>query len=183
MQGFVVSFNTERGFGFIRTNESPQDLFVHIKNVQNREYLTVGQNVTFDVEETEKGPAAINVVPGKKRISPYYLYAVPAIFIALSISVYLFIKGIHPLISYLIAVNLTTFLFYGIDKGLSKTSLLRTPERVLHGLAFAGGSPAALAAQKIFHHKTIKKSFQITYWLIVIVQLIAAILAVLLNSE
>jgi uncharacterized membrane protein YsdA (DUF1294 family) len=46
----------------------------------------------------------------------------------------------------------------------------RAPEMVLHTLALLGGSPTALISQKLFRHKTSKKSFIIIYWLIVLMQ-------------
>lgn len=77
----------------------------------------------------------------------------------------------HPFAAYLVAVNLVTFLFYGYDKLIAGTSLLRIPEAILHALAVAGGSPAGLVAQRVFRHKTVKGSFQLVYWLIVVLQL------------
>lgn len=61
--GVVKWFDTERGFGFISANEG-EDVFVHhaqIKEEGPRKDLHEGQDVTFDIIEGEKGPAAINV--------------------------------------------------------------------------------------------------------------------------
>ena len=41
----------------------------------------------------------------------------------------------------------------------------------LHGLEAAGGWPGALVAQRVFRHKTRKRSFQIIFWLIVLAHL------------
>ena len=81
-------------------------------------------------------------------------------------------QKMNAVISYIIAVNIVTFLFYGIDKWSATKDWNRTPEIVLHGLALAGGSPAAFLSQKLFSHKDSKTSFQISYWLIVIIQII-----------
>jgi uncharacterized membrane protein YsdA (DUF1294 family) len=79
--------------------------------------------------------------------------------------------------AWLIGVNLVAFGYYGYDKGRARESASRVPEVVLHGLAFAGGSLGAYAGMKTFRHKTIKGSFQIVFWFIVVLQigLIAAI--------
>ena len=70
------------------------------------------------------------------------------------------------------AANLTAFAFYSLDKYLArKVIILRIPETVLHTLAGIGGSPAALLAMLIFRHKTIKPSFRVLFWSIVVVQL------------
>ena len=86
------------------------------------------------------------------------------------------IYGINVLIAYLISVNFVTFVVYGFDKSVSmspesRSFKLRVPEIVMQSLSLAGGSPAALAGQKLFRHKTIKSSFQFIYWSIVILQI------------
>ncbi|KPZ15695.1 putative family protein [Pseudomonas syringae pv. viburni] len=45
----------------------------------------------------------------------------------------------------------------------------RTPENVLHTVELLGGWPGALLAQQVFRHKTRKVSFQVVFWLIVLV--------------
>ena len=72
----------------------------------------------------------------------------------------------------LAGVNLATVLLYGYDKAVSGGTKLRVPEKVLHLLAFFGGSPAALLSQAMFRHKTIKPSFRRAFWLIVALQVI-----------
>ncbi len=175
MQGYVTNFNKQKGFGFIRSDEVSKDIFVHISNIQDKESLVAGQQVTFEAEETPKGLAATQVIPGRKRLSPYKLYGFPAIIITIGITIFLIKYGCNALIAYIISINLSTFIFYGYDKIIAGTSLLRVPEWILHGLAISGGSPIALISQKVFHHKTIKESFQIAYWIIVIIQLMILI--------
>lgn len=65
----------------------------------------------------------------------------------------------HLIIYYLIGVNLLTFLAYGIDKYKAAHKRWRIPEASLLLLAFLGGSPAALLAMYLFHHKTLHKKF------------------------
>jgi uncharacterized membrane protein YsdA (DUF1294 family) len=82
---------------------------------------------------------------------------------------------VHPLIAYLLAINLSTFLAYAYDKWASTREGLRLPERSLHLLAAFGGSPAALAAQQLLRHKTRKRPFQVRFWLTVVVQAIVVL--------
>ena len=107
--------------------------------------------------------------------SPYTRFSIIALCGILLLSYYLhgWISGFF--LPYLIATNVVTFLFYGYDKWIAGSSFTRLPEKVLHGLAVLGGSPAALIAQKLFRHKTIKKSFQIVYWLIVVIQIVGLV--------
>jgi len=60
-QGTVKWFNAQKGFGFIATED--KDVFVHITAVQAAgiDTLTEGDAVMFDLETTDKGPAAINI--------------------------------------------------------------------------------------------------------------------------
>jgi uncharacterized membrane protein YsdA (DUF1294 family) len=74
------------------------------------------------------------------------------------------------LAAWLAAVNLVTLGYYGFDKSRSRRSGRRVPEKVLHGLALAGGSPGAYAAMRLFRHKTIKGRFRLVFWAIVVLQ-------------
>lgn len=74
------------------------------------------------------------------------------------------------LAAYLIAINTATFLAYAFDKHAARKHRPRVRERTLHLLALIGGSPGGLIAQQFLRHKTTKRSFQLTYWGIAIVQ-------------
>lgn len=61
--GKVKWFNTEKGYGFITTDEG-KDVFVHYSAIQGEGYKTLdeGQEVEFDVAQSDRGPQASNVV-------------------------------------------------------------------------------------------------------------------------
>ena len=54
---------TDRGFGFIAIEGQPKDLFFHSKDLKGVTFdeLKVGDEVTFEVVEGEKGKSAKNV--------------------------------------------------------------------------------------------------------------------------
>lgn len=81
---------------------------------------------------------------------------------------------LRPFAAWLVAVNLATFCCYAYDKRIAGGTWWRVPEVVLHGLATAGGSPAALFAQWLLRHKTVKPAFQRVFWTIVGAQLALA---------
>ena len=79
-------------------------------------------------------------------------------------------------LAYLGSINLVTLVFYGWDKWRATKQKSRTPEWCLHLLALLGGSPGAWVAQQCFRHKTVKRSFRIVFWLIVVLQAIVIFL-------
>lgn len=171
MHGKIINYNKEKGYGFIHSDRHEENIFVHQSEITNAKELFQGQSVEFEIKKTHKGLAAIAVVAGAKQQSPYVIFGLISAFITMAIFSYLYVhEPIHPILSYLIAINITTFLLYGYDKFISSGKQLRIPEWNLHALALLGGSPAGLMAQKFFRHKTVKESFQLLYWLIVLVQ-------------
>ncbi len=62
MTGTVKWFNSEKGYGFITTEEG-QDIFVHYSSISSEGFKTLneGDKVQFEVTEGDRGPQATNV--------------------------------------------------------------------------------------------------------------------------
>ena len=62
MDGTIKTL-TEKGFGFIAREGESKDLFFHSNELQGVTFdeLKVGDSVSFEVVDGEKGPAATNV--------------------------------------------------------------------------------------------------------------------------
>ena len=75
------------------------------------------------------------------------------------------------ILGYLLAVNITSFLLYGIDKFKAKKNLWRISEATLLTMAAIGGSIGAWAGMRLWHHKTMHKKFKYGIPLISIMQI------------
>ena len=60
--GVVKWFNEKKGYGFIEQEDGP-DVFVHHSGISAEGFrsLTEGDQVSFEIEQGQKGPSAVNV--------------------------------------------------------------------------------------------------------------------------
>ena len=77
---------------------------------------------------------------------------------------------------YLVAINVVTFVMYGIDKWKAKHNKWRIPEATLLGLAVVGGSVGAWLGMIVWHHKTMHKKFKYGIPLILMAQIVIVLL-------
>jgi CspA family cold shock protein len=64
MQGTIKRILDHRGFGFINIEDQEDDIFFHRSQIDGTlvfEDLSEGTSVSFDIEDTVKGPKAINI--------------------------------------------------------------------------------------------------------------------------
>ena len=78
---------------------------------------------------------------------------------------------------YLLVMNLITFFVFGFDKWKAKykekhETARRVPEKTLFLLAALGGSVGALLGMRVWHHKTLHKSFRFGIPAILILQIV-----------
>lgn len=72
---------------------------------------------------------------------------------------------------YLLAINVATFVTYGIDKWKAKKAKWRIREASLLLLAVLGGSVGAWLGMRVWHHKTQHKKFKYGVPALIVVQL------------
>ncbi|MBD3609988.1 MAG: cold-shock protein [Gammaproteobacteria bacterium] len=62
--GTVKWFDATKGFGFIAPEDGSKDVFVHHSAIKAEGYASLdeGQKVSYEIEQSAKGPAAANVV-------------------------------------------------------------------------------------------------------------------------
>ncbi len=183
LQGKIINWNDDKGFGFVEPDGGGVRAFVHIKAFNPRSHRPVnGEMITYKlVSEKNNRHKATNIkfshdnkrgneCSGAKHrnnrskgggniLGPVFT----VIFCAgLFISV---LNGQVPVfVGYTYAViSLITILLYAKDKYSARTNRWRTPEATLHLFSLMGGWPGALFAQKIFRHKISKIKFIITF--------------------
>jgi CspA family cold shock protein len=61
--GTVKWFSDEKGFGFITPDDGAKDLFVHHTGINGEGFRTLreGARVSYEAEDGDKGPKAVNV--------------------------------------------------------------------------------------------------------------------------
>jgi uncharacterized membrane protein YsdA (DUF1294 family) len=74
-----------------------------------------------------------------------------------------------------LAVSVFTFFMYRSDKQSAEAGEWRLPEAMLHFVELMGGWPGAFLAQRMVRHKISKTSYQVGFWVIVLIHQFAAL--------
>ena len=63
LRGKVKWFNKRKGYGFIEREDKEKDVFVHFSSLKDSglKYLNKGEELTFEINKTDKGFLAINL--------------------------------------------------------------------------------------------------------------------------
>jgi uncharacterized membrane protein YsdA (DUF1294 family)/cold shock CspA family protein len=172
--GRLIQWKDEQGFGFITPKGGGDPVFVHVKSFSNRQQRPlrndlVRYTVVFDGKDrahaedvefvVDAGPESVTSAkgPGILALAVFFL-----LFVVNSVR-----EGKLPfavLGLYLMASSLA-FVFYKRDKAMAITHQRKIPENTLHLWSLIGGWPGAALAEKLVHHKSRKRSFQIVYWI------------------
>ena len=78
LNGTVKWFNDAKGYGFIKREGKEKDIFVHFSAVKNSglKYLKEGEQLTFEVEYSDKGLSAVNLQKTVNDVSRSHLKVV-----------------------------------------------------------------------------------------------------------
>lgn len=174
--GTIVSWKSEKGFGFIAPEDGGKEIFVHIKALgSNARQPEPGTKVTYIEASDNQGRLRAERVElvgaGLKFGSPTkaLLMAVAFLF-AVAWTV---VAGLLPVLFlwFYLGSSVLAFAIYGLDKRAAKSGQRRTPESTLHLLSLLGGWPGAMYAQQLFRHKSVKQPFRTVYWITVVINI------------
>jgi uncharacterized membrane protein YsdA (DUF1294 family)/cold shock CspA family protein len=192
-EGTIRSWKEDKGFGFIQPHLGGKDVFIHIRDLTHSNYQPQkGDVICYKMVADKDGKVrAYDAFIKGQEISQLYrkksfkkshpqgrehqlrmwflllIAATPFGFSAFLINQQL---NFFPFFAYFI-MSLVTFIIYARDKTMAHKNKWRTSERTLHLLELLGGWPGALITQRVIRHKNKKVSFQITFWIIVIIHL------------
>ncbi|MCC5609079.1 cold shock and DUF1294 domain-containing protein [Nostoc sp. CHAB 5834] len=194
-KGQLITWKDDKGFGFIRSSDGNQDVFLHITALKETNHRPqVGDVICYQLTVDKDGRvhacnAFIEGIVSKHilGISPSVIEKAtfkPAksslIFEVLLLSLLPALGAIHfalttfnpiPLILYPV-MSFITFAQYADDKSRAKQGRWRISEKRLHLCEFMGGWLGAFIAQRSLRHKSSKVSYQVVFWVIVAIHII-----------
>lgn len=175
--GRITTWKEDKGFGFITPSSGGDPVFVHIKSISNRRRRPVGgEIVTYVLATDGRGRTRAEVVAYSSDHSRLAVWISGVAFslvlaglffgfVALSV----FAGELPPwVLKGYQGASVLAFLTYAFDKSAARSGRWRTPESTLHIIGLLGGWPGALLAQRALRHKSGKLSFQISFWITVV---------------
>lgn len=178
--GRIHDWNDDKGYGFVLPNGGGERAFVHIKAFQRATRRPVdGDLVSYAVARDAKGRVnaaqvrfagqAIEAPARRGRALP-----IPRRLLgmaALAGTAAAALMGLLPVVvalAYWLLSGLSFLLYFSDKSAAGRKGVRRTPENTLHLVDLLGGWPGALLAQHAYRHKTVKASFQATFWITVL---------------
>ena len=188
--GRITDWNDQKGYGFVCPNGGGERAFVHIRAFEKRSRRPLdGELISYEPERDERrrlNALRVRAVTNSAKPLQFQRTWLPrrtlGVLALLAIALAAYAGEIPSTVMLFYgAMSLIAFFAYGLDKSAARTRRWRTQESTLHLFELLGGWPGALIAQGSFHHKTRKLSFQITFWLIIAINI--GVLAWLIHTD
>lgn len=175
LDGTLISWNDDKGFGFIRPANGSRNVFVHIRAfASSNGRPQVGDSLEFRLGPGRNGRIQALDVRGTGLVRPdpprpagrgaVFGFVVITLFVG-AIILSNSLAELHiGVIAVYAAMSAVTFIAYGVDKLRARSGQWRVSEAALLMMGFSGGWPGAIIAQQLFRHKTRKASFRQAFW-------------------
>ncbi len=178
LKGKIIKWNTDKSFGFIKSNEGGDHVFIHKTALANRSRTPqINDVITFSITKDKNGRycACDATFSGEKlkkkeakKVSKFSVY-LSLLFLA-TITLSFFLGNLPEKLLYVyVGLSALTFIAYAIDKSKAKSGAWRTQESTLHLFSLAGGWPGAALAQQFLRHKSAKREFRNVFWFTVLI--------------
>ncbi|NIM43213.1 MAG: DUF1294 domain-containing protein [Hydrogenophaga sp.] len=178
--GTLVTWNDDRGFGYIEPTQGGERVFVHVSAwPKGAGRPQVNQTLSFAVEQGPKGKRATQVQlrplravrqaprrrerPGSATWGLATRLAIPVFLLVCATVAWLWRPPLW-VAGWYVAASAVAFMAYAMDKSAAVGGGWRIRESRLHLLALVGGWPGALLAQQVLRHKTSKAEFRGVFW-------------------
>ena len=201
LDGEIVRWLDDRGFGFIRSKAIEQEVFFHIRAYRApNKRPQVGDYVVFVAEKNQKGKLQAVQVQERQFVQRKQMQQrrhvkqqaafesgqslrLVAVLVLYGLLASLVFSGKWPPVVWLwyAALGVLTFLAYRKDKAAAQQGSWRTPENTLHLLSLLGGWPGAWLAQTYLRHKSQKAEFRVIYYATVVINVVLLIYAAKYN--
>lgn len=175
-QGRVTNWKDNQGFGFIIPNGGGKQVFVHIRSFSNGQRRPVDQEiVTYELRTDAQNRSYaqdVSFVDERKKLArpsrSNSSLILTIVFFVFVIGTVLSGKLPMAVLELYLATIILAYCAYALDKSAAKNYQWRIQESTLHLFGLVGGWPGALAAQRLLRHKSKKQSFQIVFWITVV---------------
>ena len=175
VRGKLTKWEDNRGFGFITPIRGGPQVFVHIKAFSNQHRRPIGNEfVTYETVSDERGRLRAEHVEfmGDDSINTAAGWSIAltiALLFLIFVSVWVSVGRLpFVVLALYVFFSVISFFVYRHDKLAAQQNQRRTGEGTLILLGALGGWPGAFVAQQFFRHKTKKRSFQIAFWVTVL---------------
>lgn len=185
LQGEVIDWNDDKGFGFVALNKSGERAFVHIKAFKESSRRPInGERICYELVRDAKDryqaqqityvnkPKSTRPQLKRKKSRPFNFGKTVTLLFCAALGIAVFTHKLPFIILALYSVmSLTAFILYALDKSAAQHGRWRTQENTLHLFSLFGGWPGAFFAQATLRHKSSKSSFKKVYWLTVLLNI------------
>ncbi len=199
--GKIKSYNEEKGFGFIETDDN-NSLFFHISEYRPPRTPPINERVVFQLGTDNQGRTQAKQVQSEvfvqqkqaeyrqrqqqrqrrreqRQAHQESFEKGQRIKLVIACLFYLLLIGLASfqylswyIVIWYVFISMITFAIYAKDKNSAQNDEWRTPENTLHTLAIIGGWVGAMLAQTYLRHKSQKEEFRMVYYFTVIINLI-----------